>query len=210
MFYYYPYQVFPWRPGYFYRPISFPQPWMPQQGYYVPVQQPETPQPFMKPPGSSYGRATEERPSQASAPVQSKELTPELFTAQDLDQETLDKIISKYGADIEDIFHLSPGQKWMFGRAQTVTNAFFLQVVFKVTMDLKPASFRQKLDEVSLKRSSLRTAFAYRDLKEPYQALSRDMPLFREGKNCMTRSPGTVRIIRSHSQRYCFMPLEDV
>lgn len=29
----------------------------------------------------------------------------------------------------------------MFGRAKTVTNAFFLQMFFKITMDLKPATF---------------------------------------------------------------------
>ena len=122
---------------------------------------------------SSKKNAVQKKQSPVKEPAKIKrnELTPEQFTAKELNQETLDKIISKYGADIEDIYHLSPGQKWMFGRARKVTNAFFLQMFFKVTMDLKPATFRQKLDEVSLKRTNLRTAFAYRGLEEPYQVV---------------------------------------
>ncbi|MBR2259292.1 MAG: cyclic nucleotide-binding domain-containing protein [Blautia sp.] len=109
----------------------------------------------------------------ASKPAKStaKGLTPGTFTASDLTQESLDAIITKYGIDIEDIFNLAPGQEWMFGRAKKVTNAFFLQMYMKLNMELKPSEFRQKVDEVSLKRTNLRTAFAYRGLKKPYQVV---------------------------------------
>lgn len=100
-----------------------------------------------------------------------KALTPERFTAQDLSQTDLDVIISKYGTEIDDIYPLSAGQAWMFGKAQRVTNAFFIQEMIKVTLELKPSTFRQRVDEMSLKRSNLRTAFSYREQEKPYQVV---------------------------------------
>ena len=96
---------------------------------------------------------------------------PGKFTAKGLTEENLDEIIAKYGVDIEDIYNLSPGQEWMFARAKKVTSAFFLQTYIKINMEMKPSAFRQKLDEVSLKRTNLRTAFAYRGLEKPYQVV---------------------------------------
>ena len=98
-------------------------------------------------------------------------LTPESFTAQELSQTDLDVIISKYGTEIDDIYPLSAGQAWMFGKAQRVTNAFFIQEMIKVTLELKPSTFRQRVDEMSLKRSNLRTAFSYRGQEKPYQVV---------------------------------------
>lgn len=104
-------------------------------------------------------------------PKASVVLKPEDFTAKGLTQEDLDEIVSKYGDEIDDIFNLAPGQSWMFGKAQTVTNAFFIQELIKVTMKLKPATFRQRMDAMSRKRSNLRTAFAYRGQETPYQVV---------------------------------------
>lgn len=120
--------------------------------------------------------AATKRPAQAAGSRQGKAagISPGDFTAKDLTQESLDAIITKYGTDIEEIFNLAPGQEWMFGRARKVTNAFFLQTYMKITMPLKPAEFRQKVDEVSLKRINLRTAFAYRGMDKPYQVVLRN------------------------------------
>ena len=106
----------------------------------------------------------------ANKPV-STGLTPERFTAKGLMQEDLDEIISKYGDEIDDIFNLAPGQSWMFGKAHKVTNAFFLQEFIKITMKLKPSTFRQRVDAMSLKRTNLRTAYSYRGQKTPYQVV---------------------------------------
>jgi hypothetical protein len=111
----------------------------------------------------------------ASVPARKKAdaagLTPDTFTAKGLTQADLDVIVSKYGSEIDDIFDLAPGQSWMFGKAQKVTNAFFIQALLKVTLKLKPSTFRQKVDAMSLKRSNLRTAFAYRGQETPYQVV---------------------------------------
>ena len=140
------------------------------------------------------------RPSPAKEPAKIKnELTPEQFTANNLGQENLDKIVSKYGADIDDIYQLAPGQKWMFGRAQKVTNAFFLQMFFKVTMNLKPSTFRQKLDEVSLKRTNLRTAFAYRGMDEPYQVVLKNR---RPELRFIDRSDKTIEELREELEDF--------
>ena len=45
---------------------------------------------------------------------------------------------------------------------------FFLQVVLKAKLILKPALLKQKIDKLSLKNSNLRAAYAYRELKRPY------------------------------------------
>ena len=168
MIYYQPIQLLPWQLG----SISYGQaawnPWLPfQQPFYAAGRNPSA---FSQTAGNAAVRAEPARAAQAAG-KQRRRLKPEQFTARGLEQKTLDQIISKYGTEIEDIYRLSPGQKWMFGRAQTVTNAFFLQTFFKVTMALEPAAFRQKLDEVSLKRPNLRTAIAYQGLAEPYQVV---------------------------------------
>ena len=93
------------------------------------------------------------------------------FTANDLTEETLDIIVSKYGVDIDDIYPLAPGQKWMFSRAQKVTSEFFTQALFKAVIKIKPSTFRQKVDEVCKRRDNLRTAFAYEGMPKPYQVI---------------------------------------
>ena len=115
--------------------------------------------------------AVSSHPSQEAGSTAKVVLTPDQFTASDLTQDDLESVITKYGIDIEDIFSLAPGQEWMFGKARKVTNAFFLQTYFRINMKLRPAEFRQKLDEVSLRRPNLRTAFAYRDMNKVYQVV---------------------------------------
>lgn len=143
--------------------------------------------------------ATRQSPAKAPAKVPDNDLTPDQFTANNLGQENLDRIVSKYGADIDDIYRLSPGQKWMFGRAQKVTNAFFLQMFFKVTMNLKPSTFRRKLDEVSLKRTNLRTAFAYRGMDEPYQVVLKNR---RPELRFIDRSDKTIEELREELEDF--------
>ena len=93
------------------------------------------------------------------------------FTANDLTEEALDIIVSKYGVDIDDIYPLAPGQEWMFSRAHKVTSEFFTQALFKAVIKIKPSTFRQKVDEVCKRRDNLRTAFAYEGMPKPYQVI---------------------------------------
>ena len=116
-------------------------------------------------------------------------LAPECFTAHDLSQADLDTIISKFGTEIDDIYPLSAGQNWMFGKAQRVTNAFFIQELIKITLKLKPSTFRQRVDEMSLKRSNLRTAFSYRGQEKPYQVVLKNR---RPGLRFVDRSDKTL------------------
>lgn len=93
------------------------------------------------------------------------------FTANDLTEEILDEIVGKYGIGIDDIYHLAPGQEWMFSQAKNVTSAFFTQALFKAVIKIKPSTFRQKIDSVCKKRDNLRTAFAYENMPKPYQVV---------------------------------------
>lgn len=126
-------------------------------------------------------------------------LTPDAFTANGLTQEDLDEIVSKYGSEIDDIFNLAPGQSWMFGKAHKVTNAFFLQELLKVTMKLKPSTFRQRVDTMSLKRSNLRTAFAYRGQETPYQVVLKNR---RPELRFLDRSDKTLSELEEELERY--------
>ncbi len=133
-------------------------------------QYPQHPQPQFAPVNKAVQQPTKPISLNAKKPV-STGITPERFTAKGLMQEDLDEIISKYGDEIDDIFNLAPGQAWMFGKAHKVTNAFFLQEFIKITMKLKPSTFRQRVDAMSLKRTNLRTAYSYRGQKTPYQVV---------------------------------------
>ena len=188
--YYYPIYALPWQG----RQHCRPPVWNPWQGQYYPYSIPFAPNPTpFVPTGMQVSPGTRSSGNVVSGGkpscVPKNDLRPEQFTAKNLSRETLDKIVSKYGVEIEDIYRLAPGQKWMFGRSKKVTNAFFLQTYFKVTMELKPADFRQKLDEVSLKRDNLRTAFVYRGLDEPYQVVLKNR---RPELNFIDRSDKTM------------------
>lgn len=158
------------QPVYYY-PMQYQQTWqspfpfqaMPQQ--LCNLQPMAMPQPQTNP-GKPAAPVTEKR--NVSAPGG---LAPDKFTAKDLTQADLDTIISKYGTEIDDIFNLAPGQAWMFGKAQKVTSAFFIQSLLRVTLKLKPSTFRQRVDALSLKRSNFRTAIAYRGQEKPYQVV---------------------------------------
>ena len=73
-------------------------------------------------------------------------LTPDDFTSKNLEQKELEKIVSMYGVEIEDIYDLSAGQKWMFRKVKSVKTTFFLQVMLKALIKLDPAEFRAKVD----------------------------------------------------------------
>ncbi len=91
------------------------------------------------------------------------------FTAK-LTKEDLDTIIAEYGTDIQDIYELGPGQKWMFSKDK-VTSTFFTQTMFKAIAQIKPSAFRINTDKVVEKHDNLRTAFAHSNLKQPYQVV---------------------------------------
>ena len=196
MIYFDPKQMPPWQVGTLPSPAlpwpSWPFVWQPR--YPAAVNQPYAPA------ANRYAAPAKQAPAKQPAVPEKTGLKPEQFAARDLDQDSLDRIISKYGSDIDDIFPLSPGQKWMFGQAPKVTSAFFLQMVFKITMDLKPSTFRQKVDEVSLKRPNLRTAFAYRDMKKPYQVVLRNR---RPELRFIDRSDKTMEDLQQELDEFC-------
>lgn len=156
--------------------------WQQQTGRTPPVTGWRPPQTGMTPPAAGWQppQAARTPPAPAPAPQPApppvkkaveSDLKPDAFTASGLTQKDLDEIVGKFGAEIDDIFNLAPGQEWMFDKGRKVTNAFFIQSLMKVSLKLKPSTFRQHLDAVSLKRSNLRTAYAYRNQDKPYQVV---------------------------------------
>lgn len=168
-----------------------------QQQPYNPMQLCTPGQPGMMWPAGNPVQQPQNAPSQTSAPRQSvpvanapkkeavkaqpirgqhkEKVTHALkvsdFTANDLTEELLDEIISKYGVEIDDIYNLAPGQEWMFSRARVVTSEFFTQALFRAIIKIKPSTFRQNVDKVCKKRDNLRTAFAYENMPKPYQVV---------------------------------------
>ncbi|MBR1443359.1 MAG: hypothetical protein IJ583_07495, partial [Firmicutes bacterium] len=102
---------------------------------------------------------------------------PSDFTANSLFDDDLEKIVVKYGSEIEDIYNLAPGQKWMFEKANKVSSDFFLQLMFKAVISIKPSELRQKIEEVCLKRDNLRSAYVYRDMSQPFRVVLKNRAL---------------------------------
>ena len=96
------------------------------------------------------------------------------FLPQNIDSDSLSKIVEKYGDRIEAIYPLSPGQAWMLEKTKKVTDAFFLQNVFRVELAVRPEFADKWVKQVIRKRPSLRTAFAWRGMKTPYQVVLKE------------------------------------
>ena len=96
------------------------------------------------------------------------------YTAANLSEHDLSKIISLYGNAVQDIYELAAGQKWMLEEGKHVKSAFFLQILTKAVISLDPATFRQQADLVCEKHENLRSAFVYRNVKHPYRVVLKD------------------------------------
>ena len=96
------------------------------------------------------------------------------YTASTLSDQDLNTIVGMYGNSVENIYELGPGQRWMLETGQKVKAAFFLQIETKAVMDLNPAIFRQQADIVCEKHESLRSAFVYRSVSQPYRVVLKD------------------------------------
>ncbi|MBR1479234.1 MAG: cyclic nucleotide-binding domain-containing protein [Lachnospiraceae bacterium] len=86
----------------------------------------------------------------------------------------LAKIVQKYGSRIQDIYDLGPGQSWMFHAKNNNQSAFFLQMVLKAEMKLRPVDFKRRVDAECEKNETLRFAYVYRGLKKPYCVCLKD------------------------------------
>lgn len=93
------------------------------------------------------------------------------YLPKNIDAESLAKIVETYGDAIEAIYPLSPGQAWMLEETKTVTDAFFLQSVFRAELAVRPEFAEKWLKQTIAKRPNLRTAFAWRGLKTPFQVV---------------------------------------
>jgi hypothetical protein len=93
------------------------------------------------------------------------------YTATDLSEKDLQEIITRVGSKVENIYELTPGQRWMLGDADRVTSEFFLQYLFRAYIHLEPYKLRQKLEEVCEKRDNLRSAYLRRGLSKPYRVV---------------------------------------
>ena len=97
--------------------------------------------------------------------------TPKDYIAAGLSQQDVDVLVSMYGDDIENVYELSAGQKWMLDQSDRSDSAFFLQVMMRAVIRLDPPSFRRKVDSVSEKRDSLRSAFVTEGLSRPVRVV---------------------------------------
>lgn len=98
-------------------------------------------------------------------------MNPERYSASGIAQEDLKHIIGLYGSAVENIYELGAGQKWMLEASQRVKSAFFLQILNKAIINFDLPAFRQQADEVSRKHESLRSAFVYKDVQQPYRVV---------------------------------------
>lgn len=90
------------------------------------------------------------------------------FTAKNIDPADLNRIMSLYGDNVQDVYELGAGQKWMFEKGKKNKSAFFMQMMLKAEIDIDPFSFRKKVDEVCSKRETLRFAYVHKQMKKPY------------------------------------------
>lgn len=86
----------------------------------------------------------------------------------------MEEILAEYGTDVEDIFDLGGGQKWMFEEGRVVKDAFFLQILFKAKIKLKASALRAQVDRVTGTRENLRSAFVYRNVSHPYRVVCKN------------------------------------
>jgi hypothetical protein len=96
------------------------------------------------------------------------------YTASILSDKDLNTIVGMYGNSVENIYELGPGQRWMLEAGQRVKSAFFLQIEIRAVIELNPAIFRQQVDKVCEKHESLRSAFVYRGVSQPYRVVLKD------------------------------------
>lgn len=96
------------------------------------------------------------------------------YTASILSDKDLNTIVGMYGNSVENIYELGPGQRWMLEAGQRVKSAFFLQIEIRAVIELNPAIFRQQADKVCEKHESLRSAFVYRGVSQPYRVVLKD------------------------------------
>ena len=94
-----------------------------------------------------------------------------MYMAHGLSQNDLKIINEKYGEDIEDILDILPGQKWMLGIADKVTNAFFVQSVIRIQTKKDITLLADRLEEMSVNHFNLRSAIAYRDQSAAYRVI---------------------------------------
>lgn len=93
------------------------------------------------------------------------------YTSIHLNQQDLEKIVTRLGTNIENIYDLTPGQKWMLRDGAKVTSAFFLQLLLKAEIALEPYTLRKKLEDVFESRDNLRSSYVSRDLSRPYRVV---------------------------------------
>lgn len=90
------------------------------------------------------------------------------FTAKGISREDMRKIVSVYGKDLEDIYTLGPGQRWILNAGIKNNSSFIMQMLFKADISLDLKEFRQKVCDVCRRQEALRFAYAYTELSKPY------------------------------------------
>lgn len=124
--------------------------------------------------GRSYSGSLVNKPDSGSAPKSSGSITDlkiSDFSAGKLNESDLQEIVTRLGSKIENIYDLTPGQKWMLGEGRQVNSEFFLQFLFKAVIPLKPYTLRQKVEQVVEKRDNLRSAYISKGLSQPYRVV---------------------------------------
>ena len=120
-------------------------------------------------------RKTTSNPSADAAKRKKEEdarvLDPSRYKEVNISQADLSRIVALYGNDIENIYDLSPGQRWMFDRGHTEKQVQIMQFVFRAKMAFDAPSFRQRVGELQKKNDNIRTAIAYRGLEKPYKVV---------------------------------------
>ncbi len=102
--------------------------------------------------------------------------TPSDFPLAGLDQATLDRLQHQY-LGLEDVYPLSPMQQLFYSMEAAQSRLGFEQWHFTLLGPLDPAALRRAWQQVLARHSVLRTAFASEGLREPVQAVLRQVPL---------------------------------
>ncbi len=114
------------------------------------------------------------QPVKPTADTEKKKRTVEIenkYTVKNISDDDLYEIFTQYGNNIEDIYELSPGQKWMFENGHEVHNTQMLQLVIEAELKLDPVAFRHQYDSVCNRLENLRNAICYTNLSKPYRVL---------------------------------------
>ncbi len=91
-----------------------------------------------------------------------------------LDARALDRLQAALGAEVEDLYPLSPLQEGMlFHSLDDSDGVYVRRWSFTLEGDLDPEAFRAACQRVVDRHPILRTAFLWRDLREPLQAVMR-------------------------------------